>query len=279
MINKILENFDIDENLIYISKIVNNNIQLEEKKLRLEVASKTIENYLSVIEKSHSIPVMDYEVKNFIKKVKFNGVILDIGGCWGWHWRNLYKIRPDIKVVIIDFIKENLIHAKKLLSEKIGKTIFLVHGDATSLDFKDECFDAIWTVQTLQHIPNFEGASKEAYRVLKRGGIFSNYSLNIQPHIALVKKLFNKKYIIKGKISGVFWLERASKSQKNILERIFNSKVKERWSEIIYSPELRFYLPGRENNIIGKLDAKISNNHKLFHWFARQCSFHCKKNY
>ena len=126
------------------------------------VASKNYDNYLYSVSKSHSIPVMDHEVEKFLKKMPEKSIILDIGGCWGWHWRKIKISRPDVKIIIIDFVRSNLIHAKNVLGELIGSQIELVHADATNLPFKInntfKGFNGIWTVQTLQHIPNFSKA-------------------------------------------------------------------------------------------------------------------------
>ena len=43
--------------------------------------------------------------------------------------------RPDVSVVIIDFVRQNLIHAKNVLGSLIGNQVALLHGDATSLPF------------------------------------------------------------------------------------------------------------------------------------------------
>lgn len=92
----------------------------------------------------HSIQVMDREVRHFTHQLPLNARIIDVGGCWGWHWRNL-------------------------LEPHIDKSIFLVHGDATALQFPADSFDGYWSVQTLQHIPNINEALKEARRVLRVG--------------------------------------------------------------------------------------------------------------
>ena len=46
-----------------------------------------------------------------------------------------------------------------------------VHGSATDLPFDDNEFDSIWTVWTLEHVPNPERALQEMRRVVKPGGI------------------------------------------------------------------------------------------------------------
>lgn len=220
---------------------------------------------------------MDFEVQRFLALIPLNGAIVDIGGCWGWHWRNVRFLRPDVKIFIVDFVRSNLLHAKQLLGSVINESIFLVHGDATGMKFPSRSFDGVWTVQTFQHIPAYEKAVTEAYRVLKKGGVFANYSLNLQPYVRGIKRMLGKNYIEEGWYDGSFWLARASNKQKNQIEAIFGSRVTERWSEIIYSPELHFSAPGIEGNWLGRLDALLSNNTGFLRNHARQHSFHLKK--
>ncbi len=262
---------------IYDSDFINKS-QKNELKMRKKVASIGYNDYFSEISKHHSIPVMDYEVNKFLKSVPENGVILDIGGCWGWHWRNLNFLRPDLSVFIVDFVRENLLHAKNILQKQVDHSVYLVHGEATQLKFPEASFDAVWTVQVFQHIPDFELAVKEAYRVLKPSGIFANYSLNTQPHIQLIYRLLQKTYSTSLYVPEKYWLARASIEQKMLIEQIFQTIVQERWSEIIFSPELRFPLPGRERSLLGQIDKILSNNRGLFSWIARQKSFHCQKS-
>ena len=177
--NKFLKNLEHKEDSIW-GNVYDYGKQKQEKILREEYANnKKYGDYLSEIKYHHSIPVMDNEVKKFLNLIPKNGVILDIGGCWGWHWRNINNVRPDIKIIILDLIRENLIHAKKLLNELIdNQQIFLIHGNATDLKFEDEIFDGVWSVQTTQHIPNFFNVCNEIHRVLKPKGIYWDYSLN-----------------------------------------------------------------------------------------------------
>ena len=254
-----------------------NSEQAIEIEMREKVATTRHTDPLAHIAKHHSIPVMDFEVLRFLALIPSNGVIIDIGGCWGWHWRNVQVLRPDVKIFIVDFVRSNLLHAKQLLGSAINESIFLVRGDATALEFPSEVFDGIWTVQTFQHIPAYEKAVAEAYRVLKKKGVFANYSLNVQPHIRGIKRMTGKSYLEAGWIDGSFWLARASNEQKNQIEAIFGSRVTERWSEIFYSPELHFSAPGIENNWLGKLDVLLSNNTGFLSKYARQHSFHCEK--
>ena len=256
--------------------------QNAEIELRERVAAEHYDNYLDAISRSHSISVMDHEVDLFLAKMPHGALILDVGGCWGWHWRRLAQTRPDVGILIVDFVRSNLPHARNVLGDLVGQQVALMHADATALPFNvDENFagfDGVWTVQTFQHIPDFVKAVSESHRVLKRGGLFVNYSLNVQPPIRWLRRLLGRGYLTKGWVDGAFWLARASDEQKKCIETVFGCMVSERWSEILYSPELRVTAPGRQGSVLGKLDVLLSNNVGFLGWFARQCSFYCEKS-
>ncbi|MDA0206107.1 MAG: class I SAM-dependent methyltransferase [Acidobacteria bacterium] len=60
-----------------------------------------------------------------------------------------------------------------------------VHGSATDLPFADGEFDAVWTVWTLEHVPNPELALSEMRRITKPGGlIFLAPAWNCGPWLA-----------------------------------------------------------------------------------------------
>lgn len=280
-LQKLLQDRIADIEGIYDGMAESCTAQSAEVELRERVAAEHYDNYLKALSRSHSIPVMDYEVDRFLAKMPPGAIILDIGGCWGWHWRRLAESRPDVNVLIVDFVRANLAHARNALGELVGDQVGLMHADATALPIKLDDgfrgFDGVWTVQTFQHIPGFEKAVAEAYRVLKSGGLFANYSLNVQPHVRWLCHLFGRAYVIEGSVDGAFWLARASADQKRTIETVFGSAVPERWSEILFSPELRFSAPGKEGSSLGRLDALLSNNIGFLGWFARQRSFHCEK--
>lgn len=183
-LQNLLQSQPVDADGIYGSLIVASQDQFAEMALRERVALAQYDNYLDAISRSHSVTVMDREVDRFLTKIPQGGLILDVGGCWGWHWRRLAQTRPDIGVLIIDFVRLNLLHAQKILGCLVGHQVALMHADATALPFtiNADCagFDGVWTVQTFQHIPAFDKAVSEAHRVLKRGGgicqLFAQYS-------------------------------------------------------------------------------------------------------
>lgn len=277
MVDHILSHLRLGDDGIYSYDFTNTE-QNAEITLRESVASHAYHDYLYEIAKHHSVPVMDREVRLFLSAIPTNGIIVDVGGCWGWHWRHVGTIRPDVIVIVVDFIRTNLIHAKNVLGEQINKDIFLVHGDATSLIFDDNTFDGWWSVQTLQHIPDFRRAVVEAWRVLKPGGIFANYSLNSQALVKLIYKLLGRRYHVAGCLPGSFYLTRASHEQVRQIEQIFSNSCRRRYSEVIFSPELTIRFPGKEGSIIGWFDSFLSSYTPICSWIARQQSFHTFKS-
>lgn len=278
-LQNILQSHSVDACGIYEGVSAIDTEQSTEIALRERVAAASYDNYLDAIGRSHSVAVMDHEVDRFLARMPENALILDIGGCWGWHWRRLAQTRPDVGVLIIDFVRPNLLHARNVLGELVGQQVVLMHADATALPVtlndKFNGFDGVWTVQTFQHIPRFDVAVSEAHRVLKPGGAFANYSLNIQPVARLLYRLLGREYVIEAWVEGMFWLAKASRRQKTIIEGIFGAVVRERWSEILYST--KFPSPGRKGSLLGSLDAALSNDAGFLGWFARQRSFHCVK--
>ena len=119
-LQKLLSPISIDADEIYLGIDIASQDQASEVELRERVAARKYENYFQAISQSHSIPVMDVEVDQFLAQIPKGGVVLDVGGCWGWHWRRLASTRPDVGVVIVDFVRSNLTHAQQVLGSLIG---------------------------------------------------------------------------------------------------------------------------------------------------------------
>ena len=250
--------------------------QETEKNLREKVATGHQGDYLKHIALHHSISVMDSEVARFLDRLPPDSSVLDVGGCWGWHWRNL-RDRPEVLVVIVDFVRANLIHAKNLLGPLVGNQVALVHADALQLPFKNKLFDGIWTVQTFQHIIDFRQACREAYRVLKFEGRFINYSLQTTPCVEFIYRLVGKSYHKRGNYRNLFHLTRASDEQRNILEQVFYSPIIDRYTECLFHPDLRLTFSGKPGSWTGLIDVRLSKIPSIACKFARQRSFEVVK--
>ena len=251
--------------------------QAVEHELRERIAAEHYGDYLYSIARYHSIPVMDREIDRFLAQLPQGALILDIGGCWGWHWRRLAATRPDVGVLIIDFVRANLGHARKLLGPLIGTQVALMHADAMTLPFPEpgsdfEGFDGVWTVQVFQHIPDFAQVCREAYRVLKPGGRFTNHSLHKTPLNRMVYWLLRKHYHLDGIRKDQFHLSRANDSQRRILNEIFVDG-RDRYTECLFHPDMKCPWSGRLGSILGAFDAWLSDLPWLGRWVARQRGF------
>jgi len=275
-IETIFADLELGSDSIY-SYEFSNTEQTEEIELRKSAVASKCKDYLNQISKHHSVPVMDKEVDLFLRQIPSGGIIIDVGGCWGWHWRRIKNTRPDVTVFIVDFVREALVQAKDFLGEQINKNIFLVHGDANSLKFKDNTFDGYWSVQTLQHIPNFRKAIEEAHRILKPEGVFANYSLNTLQLVRVIYKIIGRPYHIKGIVPGAFYLSRASKEQVSVVREVFSNTVTRRFTELLFKPELKICFLGKENSIAGKFDSLLSSKNPIYSHIARQQSYHTAK--
>ena len=171
----------------------------------------------------------------------------------------------------MDFVKENLLHTQNVLGLNINKSIHLVHGDATQCPFPDDSFDLYWSVQTLQHVPDFVKCVEEAKRILSGEGRFLNYSLNREKAVQILYRVFGKNYVVEG-YTGSMFLSRASETQISQIEKVFDNPVEKRFSEVLFHPDLRLKT-GRDDSLWGKLDAKIGSGLPILGLIARQQSF------
>jgi SAM-dependent methyltransferase len=59
-----------------------------------------------------------------------------------------------------------------LVSESADGAVSYVRGDAVHLPFKNNAFDAVVSLETLEHLNRQRGFMEECYRVLRSGGLF-----------------------------------------------------------------------------------------------------------
>lgn len=279
-LSSILSAFECDENGIYLGLNNENKDQILESDLRKSVANKKVDDYLFAISKHHSVPVMDKEVRRFLDQLPLNATILDVGGSWGWHWRNVSLIRPDVNVIIVDYVKENLMHAIHLLGENVNCQVALMHADALHLPFKDQIFSGIWSVQVFQHIVRFRDACYEAFRVLRPNGKFAVHNLHRTPFNRMVYYIFGRKFHTDGQAPSGFHLTRAHDEQVLEIADIFGLDEREvisRYTECLFHPDLRITFPGKEGSLSGKIDSFISNTPFIAKLIARQRGFEVTK--
>jgi SAM-dependent methyltransferase len=276
-VEEVLAMLERQEDGTYGYYFENSDQQIEVRE-RQSVALRHYPDYLAEIARHHSIPVMDRELDLFLRNIPRNGLIVDVGGGWGWYWRDLNKTRPDLVVFLVDLVRENLTCAMNILEGAVGKNVYLVHGDAINLVFEDNTFDGYWSVQALQHVPDFGGAVNEAYRVLKPGGVFASYSLNRQLFIEWLFRMTGKRYHRYGYIGNApYYLNRASREQALFVKNTFSNDVRVRYSEFFFQPDLRLLCFGKDSSYIGRVDSMLSGGNPVFSLLAHQQSYHTHK--
>ena len=91
---------------------------------------------------------MQRRAGNFRGGFLSNCVIWDVGGGWSWHWRNT----TGFIVFLIDFSLENLLVAKRLLSE--ANCVVLIWGKASHLPIRSPTISGVWSAHTTQFFPH-----------------------------------------------------------------------------------------------------------------------------
>jgi len=86
--------------------------------------------------------------------------ILDLGCSRGFYLKELERYVDD--VIGVDISKSAL---RDAVTDKVR------YGDVTNLDFESGSFDKIYSLHTIEHIPDLEPFFSEIARVLKPGGI------------------------------------------------------------------------------------------------------------
>ncbi|MBT2515456.1 class I SAM-dependent methyltransferase [Arthrobacter sp. ISL-30] len=99
-----------------------------------------------------------------------HGAVIEIGVGSGL---NLPLYGPGVKHVTgVDLSEKMLAIAHRRVAEKRIDRVELRHGDAQALDLPSESADTFLSTFTFCTIPDPLAASREAYRILRSGGVF-----------------------------------------------------------------------------------------------------------
>ncbi|MGH3390588.1 MAG: class I SAM-dependent methyltransferase [Actinomadura sp.] len=112
-----------------------------------------------------------------------DGALVLDAGCGEGHTAMRLAERFGLQVEGIDLLDFNIARGRQLLRRRRSASrVQLQVGDYTALPFADETFDGIYTIETLVHAPEPQGALKEFLRVLKPGGklVLFEYSMPAQ---------------------------------------------------------------------------------------------------
>ena len=130
------------------------------------------------------------------------GKILDVPCGTGVLTKNLYLDNPQAQITCLDYSENMISHFKTALSqdERSSSHIIFQQGDVAHMQYEDETFDLVLSMNGYQCFPKKDEALKEMKRVLKKGGLLVGYAYRKGAY--LISDLIVKLYDIKGIMSG-----------------------------------------------------------------------------
>lgn len=105
-----------------------------------------------------------------LQDVELGDEVLELGPGYGANLRVLVEQVPSLTAVEIDG------DTTRLLQESWGERARIIHGDASDLPLPDGGFSSVVCFTMLHHVPEVPTQDKifrEAFRVLRPGGIFA----------------------------------------------------------------------------------------------------------
>lgn len=80
----------------------------------------------------------------------------------------------------------------KIAKSKLPETVVLTEGYSDKLPYEDNTFDVVTCIQSFHHYPDPEKAMKEAYRVLKSGGLYILSDTGMGNYPKFIYNIYNK---------------------------------------------------------------------------------------
>jgi len=241
--------------------------QRQEYEVRKSVAERhghsTLSTLVSAYSHHHYIPVTRQAARRFAGQFHPDEWILDIGTGWAFQWIGLLK--PNI--IAVDFLFDQLLIAKNLLSDQVDRNVHLICADAADLPLKDRTVSGIWDVQALQHLPQgkLEKCLKKLSAAQRDRGAVETYWINWERPYRVVCKLLRKE-VLKEKREPFYFRAVTGKELKILLSGYFTGNVTIGYNETIFHPDLRL----RHHLPLAWLDSAIGRIPLVNRYLARQ---------
>lgn len=211
--------------------------QSVEYRLREQVAGewqgKAPEEILRKLRKHHLLASMENRARSFAAAIE-QGVIVDIGAGWGWHWRSYRGLRP---VVAVDFSLANCrLAASTFLRD--NPFVQVVCADATRLPVREAA--GIWSVQTFQHFPPAVMAAvlEECRRLARPHGLRAEIiNQHPVPFVRAIYWVFRRPYLMCGR-NQRFFLHRRRAQELVDLFRPIARGIEVSYSELFFHPDI-----------------------------------------
>lgn len=117
---------------------------------------------------------LEYEAMSFEAiPVGFSGRLLEVPVGTGVISMPVFKTLPNANITCLDYSEKMMASAKQRADAMRITNITFQQGDVGDLQFPDESFDVVVSLNGFHAFPDKEAAYRETYRVLKIGGIFA----------------------------------------------------------------------------------------------------------
>lgn len=202
--------------------------------------SEHIKNNLDFFLQSVGDMALKRRARNIVEELEIrNGdKILDIGCGNGYYLSLLNRLNLNVVLVGIDNDKVALRDAKMFISNDKVK---LIYGNVQNLPFKNDSFDKLIMSEVIEHVKDEKKVLKEAMRVIKKGGILTLTTCNI-----------NYPFLW----DPINW----------VLQHFFNTHIQKGFWAGIWSQHLRLYEKNKISKLIKEAGFKIENEKILTSW-------------
>lgn len=143
---------------------------------------------------------------------KFDGLILDVPVGTGIFTAKHYKKLKNARIIGVDY-SEDMLKKCKILMKKHLISIDLINGDVGNLEFKDQYFDMVISMNGFHVFPNKEKAYDNCLRVLKTGGLFYGC-------FYVKDELINADFLVKHILTPKGWFTPPFETRESLVKRL-----------------------------------------------------------